>query len=101
MKNYMWSRPEGHNRHEKLSVLCGVPRYTRDTRPDGFILRSAGPAKGSGGSNLDAHQISEEISVRMLLSFQRPSRPAREVLLPARVASSEGAEAQSESGRAV
>ena len=54
------ARARSPNRHEKLSVLCGVPRYTRDTRPDGFILRSAGPAKGSGGSNLDAHPISRD-----------------------------------------
>src|SRR6185312_16053092 len=31
-----------------------------------------------GGSNLDAHLIDRSMTVRMLLSFQRPSRPARE-----------------------
>src|SRR3954467_14193560 len=43
---------------------------------DGSI--SGPPTRRAEGSNLDAHHRSEDLQVRMLLSFQRPPRPSGE-----------------------
>ena len=78
MKNYLAAGRAG-DRHEKLSrTMCDAEYTVAPRSMTGSFSGPPGPAKSPADRTWTHTRIPKDPKVRMLLSFQRPSRPARE-----------------------